>query len=199
MIDWFRGWAINIVYAVIIATLVEMLLPDNTSKKYIKIVSGIFIVYTIIAPVISGFTNIDLQSSLDVNDVIETSSRSFENSNITVNATSSIKNIYEQNLKNDLINRLKEKGYVAEDVNIQISNDDSYNIEKVDIKICEKVQNEENQKQAYSIVETIKIISVKISNQDQQSDEIIDETDKNNIKEFVKSTYDISIDKINVF
>ena len=43
MIDWFRAWSKGIVVAVIIATIIEMILPDNTSKKYIKIIKNRFI------------------------------------------------------------------------------------------------------------------------------------------------------------
>ncbi|MBD9105384.1 hypothetical protein EGW03_02815 [bacterium] len=36
MLEWFRSWATGIVIAVIIATIIEMILPNSTSKKYIK-------------------------------------------------------------------------------------------------------------------------------------------------------------------
>ena len=34
MLEWFRSWATGIVIAVIIATIIEMILPNSTSKKY---------------------------------------------------------------------------------------------------------------------------------------------------------------------
>ena len=37
MLEWFRSWATGIIIAVIIATIIEMILPNSTSKKYIKI------------------------------------------------------------------------------------------------------------------------------------------------------------------
>ena len=199
MIDWFRLWSKDIVIAVIIATLIEMLLPDNTSKKYIKIIIGIFVVYTIISPIIGQFVDTDIQSSLNENGVIETSSKAIESSIVSEKTNSSIRKIYAQNLENDLRAKLNEKGFVAGDVCIQISNDESYNIEHVNVCIDEKVQVDETSKQTYTIVDAIKYINIKVSNKDVEDTEVIDEADKNNIKEFIKNTYDIDIEKIDVF
>ena len=35
MIDWISTWAQSIIIAVIIATIIEMILPSGSSKKYI--------------------------------------------------------------------------------------------------------------------------------------------------------------------
>ena len=199
MIDWFRAWSKGIVVAVIIATIIEMILPDNTSKKYIKIIIGIFIVYTIISPVINQFTGEDIRKYIEVNEFIETSSNAVESNEISQSTTSSIKKIYTQNLENDLKTKLKEKGYVAGTVSISISNDESYNIEKIDIKIDEKTAVAQHQKQTKTIVDNIKSVKVKIEKKDSQEDVIINEDDKNEIKEYIKTTYEIDTNKINVY
>lgn len=199
MIDWFRAWSKGIVVAVIIATIIEMILPDNTSKKYIKIIIGIFIVYTIISPVINQFTGEDISEYIKVNEVIETSSDVVESNEISKNTTSSIKKIYTQNLENDLKTKLKAKGYVAGSVSINISNDESYNIEKIDIKIDEKTAVAKEQKQTKTIVDNIKSVKIKIENNNSQNNEIINENDKNEIKEYIKTTYEVDINKINIY
>lgn len=199
MIDWFRAWSKGIVVAVIIATILEMILPDNTSKKYIKIIIGIFIVYTIISPVINQFTGEDISEYIKVNEVIETSSDVVESNEISKNTTSSIKKIYTQNLENDLKTKLKAKGYVAGSVSINISNDESYNIEKIDIKIDEKTAVAKEQKQTKTIVDNIKSVKIKIENNNSQNNEIINENDKNEIKEYIKTTYEVDINKINIY
>lgn len=55
MINSISSWAEQIVIAVIIVVIIEMILPKGNSKKYIKTVIGIYILYTIISPVISVF------------------------------------------------------------------------------------------------------------------------------------------------
>ena len=103
-----------------------------------------------------------------------------------------------QNLQNDIKTKLKSKGYIAESININISNDDSYNIEKIEVKINEKVAVNENEKQTKTIVDTIRYIQVKIDNKNEENKSVIDENDKNTIKQLLKDNYDISENKITI-
>jgi len=41
--QFINSWASGLIVAVIIATIIELILPENTNKKYVKMVSGIFI------------------------------------------------------------------------------------------------------------------------------------------------------------
>jgi stage III sporulation protein AF len=161
MLEWFRSWATGIVIAVIIATIIEMILPNSTSKKYIKIIIGIFIVYTIISPVIGSFKGEDLNNYIKVENYIQSNSNALKTNEVSDNAQSSIKKIYSQNLQNDLKTKLKEKGYISNNINISISNDDKYNIERIDIKVDEKVTNSnQDEKQVKTIVDNIFFITL---------------------------------------
>ena len=196
MLDWFRSWSKGIIVAVIISTIIEMILPDNTSKKYIKIIIGIFVVYTIISPVIDQFMGQSIDDYLNFDDSIETSSNAVESNTISNNAQSSIKRIYKQNLENDLKVKLSEQGYIAESVAIYISNDDTYSLEKVELKIQKKETPKTNEKQTQSIVQSIKSVKVKLEGSSNESDGVLNEDDKNKIKEYVKNTYEIDINKV---
>ena len=199
MLEWFRSWATGIVIAVIIATIIEMILPNSTSKKYIKIIIGIFIVYTIISPVIGNFKGEDLNNYIKVENYIQSSSNALQTNELSDNAQSSIKKIYAQNLQNDLKTKLKEKGYISNNINISISNDDKYNIERIDIKVDEKVTNSnQDEKQVKTIVDNIKAIKIKVKKDDSQNNAIITENDKNEIKEYIKQIYQIDLNNINV-
>lgn len=199
MLEWFRSWATGIVIAVIIATIIEMILPNSTSKKYIKIIIGIFIVYTIISPVIGSFKGEDLNNYIKVENYIQSSSNALQTNEVSDNAQSSIKKIYAQNLQNDLKTKLKEKGYISNNINISISNDDKYNIERIDIKVDERVTNSnQDEKQVKTIVDNIKAIKIKVKKDDSQNNAIITENDKNEIKEYIKQIYQIDLNNINV-
>ena len=199
MLEWFKSWATGIVIAVIIATIIEMILPNSTSKKYIKIIIGIFIVYTIISPVIGSFKGEDLNNYIKVENYIQSSSNALKTNEVSDNAQSSIKKIYSQNLQNDLKTKLKEKGYISNNINISISNDDKYNIERIDIKVDEKVTNSnQDEKQVKTIVDNIKAIKIKVKKDDSQNNAIITENDKNEIKEYIKQIYQIDLNNINV-
>lgn len=197
--EWFSSWSKGIVIALIISTLVEMIIPDNNSKKYIKIIIGIFIVYTIISPIIEKLLGQDINEYIEVDNYIQASSSNVEeNKDFQAKANESIKKIYVQNLQNDIKTKLKSKGYIAESININISNDDSYNIEKIEVKINEKVAVNENEKQTKTIVDTIRYIQVKIDNKNEENKSVIDENDKNTIKQLLKDNYDISENKITI-
>lgn len=199
MLEWFKSWATGIVIAVIIATIIEMILPNSTSKKYIKIIIGIFIVYTIISPVIGCFKGEDLNNYIKVENYIQSNSNALKTNEVSDNAQSSIKKIYSQNLQNDLKTKLKEKGYISNNINISISNDDKYNIERIDIKVDEKVTNSnQDEKQVKTIVDNIKAIKIKVKKDDSQNNAIITENDKNEIKEYIKQIYQIDLNNINV-
>lgn len=197
--EWFSSWSKGIVIALIISTLVEMIIPDNNSKKYIKIIIGIFIVYTIISPIIEKLLGQDINEYIEVDNYIQASSSNVEEKkDFQAKANESIKKIYVQNLQNDIKTKLKSKGYITESININISNDDSYNIEKIEVKINEKVAVNENEKQTKTIVDTIRYIQVKIDNKNEENKSVIDENDKNTIKQLLKDNYDISENKITI-
>ena len=97
MVEWISNWAESIIVAVIIATIIEMILPEGNSKKYIKVVIGVYVLFTIITPVINKFTGEDVQVSdiLDLDTYIEEAEASVKMQNtIQDNNQSSIMGMY---------------------------------------------------------------------------------------------------------
>ena len=72
MIDFLSTWAEKIVLSVIVISILEMLIPNNKMKKYIRVVMGIFILFNIISPLIEEKDLINM-NNLDLD--IETFSR----------------------------------------------------------------------------------------------------------------------------
>ena len=126
-----------------------------------------------------------MNNYIKVENYIQSNSNALKTNEVSDNAQSSIKKIYAQNLQNDLKTKLKEKGYISNNINISISNDDKYNIERIDIKVDEKVTNSnQDEKQVKTIVDNIKAIKIKVKKDDSQNNAIITENDKNEIKEY---------------
>ena len=140
-----------------------------------------------------------MNNYIKVENYIQSNSNALKTNEVSDNAQSSIKKIYAQNLQNDLKIKLKEKGYISNNINISISNDDKYNIERIDIKVDEKVTNSnQDEKQVKTIVDNIKAIKIKVKKDDSQNNAIITENDKNEIKEYIKQIYQIDLNNINV-
>lgn len=196
--QWFRAWSEGIVIAVIITTLIEMLLPENTSKKYIKTLLGMFLMYIIIFPVINKISGLDVEKSLNFNKVIETSTNACNINELNNKIDNMALKIYEKNLEDNLKERLDNEGYIAEYVSIKISEDNSYNIESVTVKLSDKNENKKQEKQAYSIVEVVKQINVKISNNESTTKEVINENEKEQVKDFIKELYSVPKENISV-
>lgn len=191
--DWISAWSRSIVISVIITIVIEMILPENNSKKYIKIVLGIFVVYSIISPVFDFFYNNSVDNIIDKGEAaIEASSSNIEiKDNNSNNMDNAVRNIYSQSLQTEISKLLQNNGYTSEKIEIVIANDETYNISKVDIKI--KSKKEDNKKQAQSIVETIEQIVVEIDqkNNEDRHNSVIGNNDKEKIKKLIHENFGV--------
>ena len=195
MIEFLSSWAQGIIVAVIIATLIEMILPNSSSKKYVKVVIGMYILFTIVSPIIKklGGKDINLNTiniekyERQISKSDNTISRKFEDNN-----TRSIKDIYVSNLKADISAKLKEKGYEIDISDIQIKDDENYTIEKITLKL---IKTEQKQEKNHEIV----INTVEIGNTISQKDsKTLSDDEKQEVKDYISETYDIDKKNINI-
>lgn len=195
MIEFLSSWAQGIIVAVIIATLIEMILPNGSSKKYVKVVIGMYILFTIVSPIIKklGGKDINLNTiniekyEQQISKSDNTISRKFEDNN-----TRSIKDIYVSNLKADISAKLKEKGYEIDTSDIQIKDDENYTIEKITLKLIKTEQKQEKKNE-------IVINTVEIGNTISQKDsKTLSDDDKQEVKDYISETYDIDKKNINI-
>ena len=97
MISKISFWCRNIIIIVVISSIIEMILPDNKNKKYIKVVVGITILFTIIRPILgNSFDNVslELENILNLN-VVNNSEESYKSE--IKNSIESNKNSYSTN------------------------------------------------------------------------------------------------------
>lgn len=195
MIEFLSSWAQGIIVAVIIATLIEMILPNSSSKKYVKVVIGMYILFTIVSPIIKkvGGKDINLNTiniekyEQQIAKSDNTISRKFEDNN-----TRSIKDIYVSNLKADISAKLKEKGYEIDTSDIQIKDDENYTIEKITLKLIKMEQKQEKNNE-------IVINTVEIGNAISQKDsKTLSDDEKQEVKDYISETYDIDKKNINI-
>lgn len=53
MIDWLSSWLREIVLVVLFAVVMDMLLPNSGMKRYIKVVVSLFILLTVLSPILN--------------------------------------------------------------------------------------------------------------------------------------------------
>lgn len=132
MISWFSSWAKGIILAVVIVTILEMILPEGKNKKYIKIVMGVYIMFSIVSPIISKITNSEI--SLDISkyeNILGSGSTVQASSDLNTVNSQNIENIYLNSIKTNIKDELERKGYGCETVNITAN----INIEKQEAEI----------------------------------------------------------------
>lgn len=55
MMDWLSGWLKDIIVVVLFAAFVELLLPNNAYQRYVRTVLGLFILLSMLSPLLSLF------------------------------------------------------------------------------------------------------------------------------------------------
>lgn len=55
MIAWLHGWLKEIILIVLLAAFVDLLLPNNAFQRYVKTVLGLFILLTLLSPLLALF------------------------------------------------------------------------------------------------------------------------------------------------
>ncbi len=201
MINALTSWAKAIVMAIIIVSILEMLLPNNKTKKYIKMVMGLFILYNIISPFIKDknalkFEEADLQTFT-----------SSEIKSIEVNQESMdrrLEELYIQQIEKDITKKLEKKGYKVKSCKVQakISNDeDTTGITKIKLKIEkgekqeseDEKQDEEIENKLITTIQSIKKVDTRISKTENMvGDALLEKVDIQNIKQFLIKEYEVN-------
>lgn len=202
MLEFISVWAQSIIVSVIIATIIEMILPNSSNSKYIKVVIGVFILFTIISPIINKFSSNKISDKINFDSYIDTSTNnSAITTNVNLNNEDTIRKMYEENLKIDIKTKITQKGYTVGNINLDILNNDEYTLSKIDLKIVAKNEsiNQNNNTNVTTIVENIENIRVDIGGSSKNKEEeksVISESEKRKLKEYLSSVYEVSENNI---
>ena len=114
MIQFLSSWAEQIVLAVIIATIIELILPQNRNKKYIQMVIGIYILFNIISPIIKNKDTILTSGDYDLEKYESSSNYTIDQSSMDER----IEKIYLEELENTTISKFQIAGIEVEKCNV---------------------------------------------------------------------------------
>ena len=178
MINSISSWATGIVIAIVIGTILQIIIPNNKNKKYIKVVIGIYTLFCIISPVVGKSINLD---ELGLNEYITINSTTDNSSN---DYNERVKKTFEQKVKLSIKQELHKEGYDSN--NIEIIADDNYNISKI------KISNTTEYKEDSGIVNKVEI-SIK-----EKPAKGIAFSDKYVIIQYIKDTYNVHEENIEI-
>ena len=149
MINFLSLWVKNLSLALIVVSILEMLLPNNKTKKYIKMVMGLYILFSIIAPFVNNSNvlnfNIEDVYSDYSKEISSTSAISMEGEVNQASMDDRLNKLYKEQLESDITQKVEEKGYDVRKCKVEahISESDT-GIEYITIEIDGKNGNVEN-------------------------------------------------------
>lgn len=193
MIDWVRSWVMSICVAVIFITAVELIIPGNKFKGYVKFVMGLILIAVILNPIIKIFNN-----KTDITTYINKADQ-YVNSGAYENNIEKYKeqdkddtiNTFKENLQNSCTKMLKDKfpdnDYTVK-ADVKLDNDtNQINIKGLTIGIKNKG------------IEKIKNIDIDSKSVSASQESKVDPQVDKEIKDYINDELKISKDNISVY
>ena len=180
MIEFLSSWAKSLGVTIVIVSILEMLLPNNKTKKYIRMVLGMFVIFNIISPFITNKDKLNF-NSIDIGniDTYETSSGVSSNVVNQANMEERIEDLYQEELQKDITKKVEEQGFEVSNCKVEAKvpdknnseNEEGTGITKIKLKIEKSDKKEEtNESTENKVVEEIqKIKKVDTSINDSQT------------------------------
>jgi len=194
LIELLKVWVTNITIAIFFITAVEMILPDNSMKKYAKFVLGLMLIVVIINPIMKIF-----DKDFDLNSYSSKATSYMEDSATTsvdikdykdINIINTTEN-FRKNLENECLLSLEEtypeNKYNADIGIVYDSKDGTFDINTVEIEIVDK-----GVKNIKDIVINTKSVNVGKKN-------VLQDEQGNKIKKLLSSKFKIPNEVITVY
>lgn len=200
LIKFINSWAQGIILAVIIATIIEIIIPEGNNKKYVKTVIGLYILFTIIYPLITKISN----NKLNFDSIIAKTSKevSMYDSKVanSIETNTYIENTYKNNLKEKIKGEIEEKGYTILDFNLYIEtqNEEAYGqINSIVLKL-QKVNKEQNTIKGVNKIEEINVNIKNNKTENLKTEEELTDSEIKSIKEYLNNMYSIEEERIHI-
>ena len=221
--NWISDWAGGIIIAVIIGTVIEMILPEGNSKKYIKMVIGIYVLFTIVSPIITKFTGESIQVSevLELDKyIVEAEEAAKAQNTIQNDNQDNIMKVYLSGIKSDMKTKIEAKGYNVKSIDVGVTDDETYKIQYINLSVeeNENISNpEENSgedneqniiENTIEPVEQVEKVEVNIGSEKTDTEEKSEEDNDNKsqlsyskkqeLKEYLSSVYEVNVSSITI-
>lgn len=197
MIEFLSSWAKGLGLAIVVVSILEMILPNNKTKKYIRMVMGVYILFTIISPFIKNKQTIDV-SNFEIekyNNYVSTSEKTTQTS-----MDKRIEELYIDKLEKDISKKVKEQGYDILNCEVEAKLNDSEEnseISKIKLQVKKNESNKVNDKltlenKVVEEIQKIRPINTNIVEREKSNKrEKVTNEDKQKIKKFLMEEYGV--------
>ncbi|MFD3157394.1 stage III sporulation protein AF [Haloimpatiens sp. FM7330] len=193
MIEYIKNWIINISTAVFFIVAIEMVLPNNSIKKYARFVLGLILIVVIINPLIEF-----VDKGKNIETYLEKTSECFEEKVYEneydnckeKNIQGTLKN-FKVNVEKACIKKLKEKypndNYVVDACVKFDSENNNFLISAINIGIKK------------SKIDKVKKVDIKTNTSDVKSKKILKDAYSSKIKKYIKEQFKIPEGVITIY
>lgn len=198
MIEFLSKWIESIAIAVIIASIFEMILPNGNIKKYVKVILGIYIVFSIISPFSENKVKGNFDFSKKVDELFENSNTK-DNSKEESTSEQRLNKIYENTFEKELVQTIEKEGFIVYKCNVKgnfNAEEDNAGISKIsitleNIKVLKKKEEDKNEIKIDSVneVQNVEInIGNKITN---ENEEDVNAKDIDTLRKYLSKHYEL--------
>ncbi|CUP75701.1 stage III sporulation protein AF [Clostridium baratii] len=187
-----KEFVITLVTTMILITAVELIVPDNSMKKYLKFVLGLILIVVILNPILKFFNvgENELKNSISSYEKNLKEKESDNDINVDSNKLreESFKNNFNKNCENILKNEFKDMEFKCEvDCNVDFKGV-KFDISSINVYIKEK---------KVSKVVNVEKVEIDISKESKKKENKNEEY--KDVVNFLKSELEISESKINIY
>ncbi|UOE95919.1 stage III sporulation protein AF [Alkalihalobacillus sp. LMS39] len=201
-------WLTNIILLILLATIIELLLPNSSMQRYVKMVVGLLLLVVLLNPVLSIFSkdigeflpmlednhtsNLSLENSIESKKIeIEMGQRAYIFEEVAVQL--------ERQVEEELIERfdveMKELKLSVKEIPVHADSPEEA-IEEVKVHLI-KQDNLKEEGQHQELVEAVPVVSINVDEQP-ETKEVGENLDITSIVLFLSEEWDIPKDMISV-
>ncbi len=214
MVEFLSSWAKSLGLAIVIVSILEMLLPNNKTKKYIRMIMGIYILFSIISPFIKNKEILDI-GSIDLENYKTTETTAVDQTSMDKR----IIQLYTDELEKDITSKIQEKGFKVTECKVEAkigNEEEETQITKIKLNVKKETNSQDETNERKNTIEDKIVVEVQkikpintekenenseesdnnMTKSDENSSQITEEKIKNadiqNIKKFLIEEYGVN-------
>lgn len=214
MMQWIGDWLREIVLVILLAAFIDLMLPNSTMQRYVKVVISLFVLLTILSPIIQLFKSdldfvdwqdqaVEMDTIQPLDDIMEKGKKMRMNNeeNSIQYVESQMENMMKAELETEFPGKIRKVGVTTE-INAEKN---TLEIHKVEVTlISDEEQNAEGSSSENSVksiepvepvVIDIKVNPIEDSDSDNSNDQQTDITEnqvKNQVSHFLEKNWSVS-------
>lgn len=195
IVDFISSWLKDIVVLFILISIAGLIMPKGNMKKYIDLVIGLLIIFTIISP----FTKL-MKMDFNLEEAVFNYSKAGDfikmgNDEFYLEQEKQIEKVYKEKISSEIIKLIEEESiYKVVDVSIGLLDDkEKYgDIEYLNILLSESMEDVKGNKISIKRIDPIDI------NKEKDKIPVNNEEKYKDLKKLISTKYSIENDKINI-